>query len=87
MPNNYILALIVCIVAAVILGFLIGKHSIRVRGEIVFEPTYDENNEEGVKCIFKLDLDIDEIIQEDYILFSVTKNKRIQEMYAKSSEN
>ena len=53
----------------------------------MFEPTYDENNEEGVKCIFKLGLDIDEIIQEDYILFSVTKNKRIQEMYAKSSEN
>ena len=86
MPNNYILAFIVCIVVAGVLGFLVGKHSILVRGEIVFEPTYDENNEEGVKCIFKLDLDIDEIIQEDYILFSVTKNKRVQEMYAKSSE-
>ena len=75
---------IACIIIAVVISFLIGKHSIRPKGEIMFEPTYDEENQEGVKCTFKLDLDIDEIIAEDYILFSVTKDRRIREMYAKS---
>lgn len=85
MPNNNILILIVCIVVSAVVGFLIGRHSIRAKGEIVFEPTYDENNEEIVKCIFKLDLDIDEIIKESYILFNVSKDKRVLEIYSKSA--
>lgn len=76
---------IICFFIVQIISFLIGRHSIRPKGEIAFEPTYDENDQEGVRCIFKLDLDLDQIIAEDYILFSVTKDKRIVEMYAKSS--
>lgn len=78
-----IIGIILCVIIPAILGFLLGRHSLRPKGEIVFEPTYDENDQEGVKCTFKLDLDIDEIIAEDYILFGVTKDKRIKELYAK----
>ena len=83
---EWIIGLVVCIIVAAILGYLVGKHSIRPKGEIVFEPTYDEDNQEGVKCTFKLDLDIDQIVAEDYILFNVIKNKRVMEMYSEDKK-
>jgi len=81
------IGLIAVFVIAVVLAYIIGRHSIRPKGEIVFEPTFDEENLEGIKCTFKLDLDIDQIVQEDYILFSVSKSKRVQELYAKDAES
>ena len=82
METKYVVGLIVCIVVSVILGYLIGKNSKKPLGDIVFE-TYmdDETDNLAVRCTFKLDLDIDEIVKKDYILFGVKKNRDVIEYY------
>ena len=82
METRYVIGLFVCIIISVLLGYLIGKNSKKPLGDIVFE-TYmdDEINEPAVRCTFKLDLDIDEIVKKDYILFGVQKNRDVIEYY------
>lgn len=85
MDTRVILYVVVCIITCVI-GYLIGKNSLKPKGDIVFETYLDEDDKEAVRCTFKLDMDIDEIVKEDYILFGVVKDKRVLDFY-KSTEN
>lgn len=82
METRYIIGIIVCIIVSISLGYLIGKNSRKPLGDIVFE-TYmdDETDDLAVRCTFKLDLDIDEIVKKDYILFGVQKNRDVIEYY------
>ena len=82
METRYIIGLIVCIIISIALGYLIGKNSKKPLGDIVFETYMDDETEElAVRCTFKLDLDIDEIVKKDYILFGVKKNRDVIEYY------
>lgn len=82
METRYVIGLIVCIIVSIALGYLIGKNSKKPLGDIVFETYFDDETEQpAVRCTFKLDLDIDEIVKKDYILFSVQKNRDVIEYY------
>lgn len=82
MDVKYWVGLALCIAVALILGYLIGKNSLKPKGDIEFELYRDdETNEDSVRCTFKLDLDIDQIVNEDYILFGVVKNKAVLDYY------
>lgn len=75
----------VSIIASLVFGYLIGTHSLKPKGVIHFEPTEDETGEEIVRCVFKLDLDLDQIMAERYILFGVSKDDRVTELMKKKS--
>ncbi len=82
METRYAIGLIICIIVSIALGYLIGKNSKKPLGDIVFETYLDnETDQMAVRCTFKLDLDIDEIVKKDYILFSVQKNRDVIEYY------
>ena len=87
MDVKYWIGLVICIVAACILGYLIGKNTrrdLKPKGDIVFETYIDETengSSEAVRCTFKLDLDIDQIVNEDYILFRVVKDQKVLDFY------
>ena len=82
METRYVVGLIVCIIVSIALGYLIGKNSKKPLGDIVFETYMDDDTEDlAVRCTFKLDLDIDEIVKKDYILFGVKKNRDVIEYY------
>lgn len=81
------LLLVVGFLAAMVLGYLIGKNRMKPKGDIVFETYIDEeDHEEHVRCTFKLDMDVDEIIEEDYILFGVKKDKKAMDYYRKEKK-
>lgn len=79
------IVLTVSIVVSLIFGFLIGRNTLKPKGIIHFEPTEDETGEEIVRCVFKLDLDLDQIMAERYILFGVSKDDRVMELMKKKS--
>ena len=79
------IVLTVSIVVSLIFGFLIGRYILKPKGVIHFEPTIDEKGEEIVRCVFKLDLDLDQIMAEHYILFGVSKDDRVKELMKKKS--
>lgn len=82
METRYVVGLIVCIIVSIALGYLIGKNNKKPLGDIVFETYLDDETEQpAVRCTFKLDLDIDEIVKKDYILFGVKKNRDVIEYY------
>lgn len=75
-----ILLMVCCLIGAVI-GYLIGKNSLKPKGSIVYEMYKDEEDKDRVRCTFQLDLDIDEIVNENYILLSVLKDKNVVEYF------
>lgn len=86
MSTKYWICLIICMIITFALGYLIGKKSLKPKGDIVYETYYDEEDkEEHVRCTFKLDLDVDEIVRENYILFGVVKDKKVLEFYKNHS--
>lgn len=78
-----IVILIVAVLLAAIIGYFLGKDRLRPTGEILYTLYNDEDGKERVKCTFKLDLDVDEIINENYILLQVEKNSEVLEYYRK----
>lgn len=84
-----IILMIVAIIAGILFGYLLGRNSVKPKGVIAFETYFDEenNNEECVRCIFKLDMDVDDIVKEDYILFGVSKDKAVRDYYRKHTES
>ena len=79
-----ILLIFGCLIWASV-GYVIGKNSLKPKGCIIYEMYKDEEEKDGVRCTFQLDLDIDEIVQEDYILLSVLKDKNVLEFYKKET--
>lgn len=75
-----VLLMVCCLIGAVI-GYLVGKHSLKSKGSIVYEMYKDEEDKDRVRCTFQLDLDIDEIVNENYILLSVLKDKNVVEYF------
>ena len=73
--------LMVCCLIGVVIGYLVGKHSLKSKGNIVYEMYKDEEEKDRVRCTFQLDLDIDEIVNENYILLGVLKDKNVLEFY------
>ncbi len=79
-----IILTLVAVLVSLIIGYLIGKHSLKPKGDIVFELYHDEKTESpAVRCTFKLDLDLDQIVKEDYILLGVKKTQGVTEYYRK----
>ena len=79
-----IILMLISVVVSVVIGYLIGKHSLKTKGDIVFELYHDEETESpAVRCTFKLDLDVDQIAKEDYILLGVKKTQGVTEYYRK----
>lgn len=82
MEIKYWVYLIICILISILLGYLIGKNSLKPKGAIVYETYYDEESkDERVRCTFKLDMDVDEIVMENYILFQVQKDQKVLQFY------
>lgn len=87
METRYLIGLIACAVLASIIGYFFGRRYKKPLGDIVFETYMDEETEQpAVRCTFKLDMDIDEIVKKDYILFGVQKSRDVIEYY-KAQEN
>lgn len=63
-----------------VVGYLIGKHRFKMilepDGEIVFTSYLNDEDEEVSKCIFQLDLEIEDIKKQNYILFKVVKENK-----------
>lgn len=82
METRYLIGLIACAIIASIIGYFFGRRYKKPLGDIVFETYFDEETEKpAVRCTFKLDLDIDEIVKKDYILFGVQKSQDVIEYY------
>lgn len=78
LDTKTILILVGIAILFFMVGHLVGRmHGSRIHmepeGKIIFTTYQDENNEETSRCTFKLDLDIDEIEKEKYIIFEVVK--------------
>ena len=74
--------LIIGIVVAAILGYLFGKRNKKIRtdGEIQFVVEPDDEGNDRVNCVFKVDYDWDVLMNKDYILFNVYKDPRINDL-------
>lgn len=81
------LEILVCIVIGILayaagyLGCLIFR---KTNGDIVYEVYLDENKEEAVRCTFKLDLDVDDIVKENAIMLNVVKDQKVLDFYKKT---
>lgn len=77
-----LIGIIVCVLLSMLFGYLLGRRTSQPLGDIVFEMVFDEEKEEWRPlCTFKLDLEIDEILEKDYILFGVKKTKEVEYFY------
>ena len=80
---DHVVLLVIGIVVAAVLGYLIGKNRRKTQGEIQFVVEPDEDGNDRVNCVFKVDHDWDVLMKEDYILFSVWRDPRITELEKK----
>ena len=74
-------------IAAVLMSFALGylgaiKFKLqKTNGDIVYEIYKDENDQDAVRCTFKMDMDVDDIVREDYILLGVKKDQKVLDFY------
>jgi hypothetical protein len=79
-----IVLMVIGFVAAAFLGYLIGKNKRKTQGEIQFVVEKDENGEDCINSVFKIDFDLEELLYDvDRILFKVTKTPEVDAFIAK----
>ena len=82
MDTKIIICFIAGVIFAAIIGFVIGKNWMHPEGSIIFTIGEEGN----MKCIFKLDMEIEDILSHHYILFNVEKEKDILKLYESGKE-
>ena len=75
---------IVIALLAFVIGYLTARLFQKTDGDIVYELYTDEDGTEAVRCTFKLDLDVDDIVKKEQILLGVKKDQTVLDYYAKS---
>ena len=79
--------LIIAVILSFALGYLASRKFRKNDGDIVYELYSEEEGEHAVRCTFKLDLDVDDIVKKDEILLGVIKSQEVLDYYKKIESN